>query len=240
MIKDIVYKIYFGITLPLTYFLFAFPAQILNLFGKYESSKKMIAFGSGLASRHYFKATGSSILIEGLENLPKKTKNLCIVSNHQSYYDILVIIGYVPILVGFLAKKELSKIPMLNGWMHGMGCIFLDRSSPHAAVRAIEKGVQSIKDGNAITLFPEGTRSKSQKMGSFKPGSLKLAIRAGATIVPVSLNNSFKIYEENRKVKKANVKMVIHKPIDVTHEEYKDSKVLSDKLWATINSGLIQ
>jgi len=240
MVKDIVYKIYFGITLPLTYFLFVLPAQILNLFGKNESSKKMITLGSELTARHYFKATGSSVLIEGLENLPENTKNLCIVSNHQSYYDILVIIGYVPILAGFLAKKELSKIPMLNGWMHGMGCIFLDRSSPHAAVKAIKVGVESIQAGNAIVIFPEGTRSKSQKMGLFKPGSLKLAIRAGAAIVPVSINNSFRIYEENGKVKKANVKLVIHKPVDVTQDEYKDSKVLSDKLWTTINGGLIQ
>ncbi len=240
MIKDVIYKIYFGITLPLTYFIFVLPAQILNLFGKYESSKKIITLGSGLTARHFFKATGSSVSIEGLENLPVDTKNLCIVSNHQSYFDILVIIGYVPRLIGFLAKKELSKIPILNGWMHGMGCIFLDRSSPHAAVKAIEVGVKSIQTGNAIVLFPEGTRSKSQKMGPFKPGSLKLAIRAGATIVPVSLNNSFKIYEENRKVKKANVKVVIHKPVDITQDEYKSSKVLSDALWETINSGLTQ
>ena len=240
MIKDILYKLYFGVTLPLTYFIYVLPSQILKLFKMNAAEKKWMTGASGRVARHYLRATGSRVNVQGLENLPTDTQKICFVSNHQSIFDIFAIRGYVPILTGFLAKKELTKIPLLNGWMKGIGCVFLDRSSPHAAVKAIEKGVKSIQAGNAIVLFPEGTRSKSQKMGPFKSGSLKLAIRAGATIVPVTLNNSFCIYEEARKVRKANVKLIIHKPVDVAKEENKDSKVLSDKLWATIDSELVR
>ncbi len=240
MIKDVLYKIYFGVTLPFTYFIYVLPSQILKLLKMNAAGKKWMTGASSRVARHYLEATGSRVTVEGLENLPTDTQKICFVSNHQSIFDIFAIRGYIPILTGFLAKKELTKIPLLNSWMRGVDCVFIDRSSPHAAVKAIEKGVESIQAGNAIVLFPEGTRSKSQKMGPFKSGSLKLAIRAGATIVPVTLNNSFRIYEEAYRVRKANVKLVIHKPVDVTKEENKDSKVLSDRLWATINSGLVQ
>ena len=240
MIKDVLYKIFFGVTLPFTYFTYVLPSQILGLIKKYDLEKKLITAGSARVASNYVKATGSNVIVEGLENLPTENRKLCFVSNHQSYFDILIIRGYIPILVGFLAKKELSRIPMLNGWMREMNCVFLERSSPRAAVKAIEKGVKSIQAGNAIVLFPEGTRSKSRKMGPFKSGSLKLAVRAGATIVPVTLNDSFRIYEEAGRVRKANVKLIIHKPVDVTKEENKDSKALSDRLWAIINGGLVQ
>jgi 1-acyl-sn-glycerol-3-phosphate acyltransferase len=239
MIKDILYRIFFVVTLPITYFIYAMPSQILGLLKIYNLEKKLITAGSTIVAGNYLKATGSNVAVEGLENLPDGECKLCFVSNHQSFFDILVIIGYIPVLVGFLAKKELTRIPMLHGWMKGMNCVFLDRSSPHAAVKAIDKGVKSIREGNAIVLFPEGTRSRSPKMGSFKSGSLKLAIRAEAIIVPLTINHSYKIYEENKRVKKAEVKLVIHKPVDVSIEENKDSKALADKLWNTINSGLV-
>ena len=239
MIKTILYYLYFGITLPFTYIFGVLPAQILSLLGKKKSAKKFITASSSLFSKHYLRMTGSRISVEGLENLPEDLSRVCVVSNHQSYFDIFVLRGYVPILTGFLAKKELKRIPLLNFWMSSLGCVFIDRGSPRAAVEAIQKGVESIKNGNPIVLFPEGTRSKSQSMAQFKPGGLKLAQRSGAIIVPVTLNNSCGIYEESGRISAAEVKIVIHKSIDVKDAGNSDSGTLSDKLWSTINSGLI-
>ncbi len=215
------------------------PPVILRLLGKRSLADSYLK----KLSRFYFgsliKLTGSNLTVQGQENLPEGGGNICLVSNHQSYFDILILEAATPFLVGFVAKKELTRVPIVNVWMKELGCVPIDRSSPRSAVEAINKGVESIKSGKPIVLFPEGTRSRSQKMNRIKPGSLKLAIKAGAVIIPVTLNYSYKIYEENSKVTPADVSVVFHKGIDTKLEENGDSYSLAEKLQKIIESALI-
>ena len=89
-----------------------------------------------------------------------------------------------------------------------------DREDPREALKAISEGTENLKNGYSMIIFPEGTRSKSNVMGEFKKGSMRLAIKAGVPIVPITFYDTHKGLEGNNGwVKKANAKLIIDKPI---------------------------
>jgi len=167
------------------------------------------------------KFTGSSVNVEGLENIPEDA--VLFVSNHQSYFDIGVFLAYIPKPLGFVAKAELSKIPVLKRWMEEFRCVFLDRSDIKKSAKAITQGIDILKSGRSLVIFPEGTRSKGRDMLDFKAGSFKLATKSKVPIVPVTINDTYKILENNNGyVRSAEVHVYVHEPIstrDLTTEE---------------------
>lgn len=180
--------------------------------------------------------TGSKVSVSGIENIPDR--NVLFVSNHQGNFDIPILMGHVPKLKGFVAKVELEKVPIVSGWMKKLGCLFLDRQNPRQSLKVILKGISSLKQGETLVVFPEGTRSKSSTMGEFKKGSLKLATKSGVPIVPVTINGSYKILEEKKKIRKSDVKITIHPPIYIDNMTKEDENNLIDRVYETIKSGL--
>ena len=81
------------------------------------------------------------------------------VGNHQSYFDILVGYTTVPTLLGFVAKKEMERYIFLRDWMRNVNCLFLDRTDIKAGMKTILDGIQKIKAGISVWIFPEGTRN---------------------------------------------------------------------------------
>ncbi|MBU3195227.1 lysophospholipid acyltransferase family protein [Clostridium algidicarnis] len=174
------------------------------------------------------KIIGMEIEVIGKDNIPKEA---CLfVSNHQSYFDVPALIYAIDNPIGFVAKKELEKIPVYKSWMLDIKSVFIDRNNAREAIKTINEGVQYLKEGYSMGIFPEGTRSKSKYMGEFKKGSLKLATKSKVPIVPISINGTYKAFEETGWLKRASVKIIIDKPIytkDLTKEE---ENTLSDDL----------
>jgi len=111
-------------------------------------------------------------------------------ANHASMIDIWAVFSVVPVSFRFIAKKQLSYIPLF-GWAMGAGrFIFIDRQNPIAARRSIEEAARRIHSGQSVLLFPEGTRTRDGNMGPFKKGGFHLAIASGATIVPCGIRGS--------------------------------------------------
>ncbi|MHC6180085.1 lysophospholipid acyltransferase family protein [Clostridium sp. JNZ X4-2] len=158
---------------------------------------------------------GIEVNVTGNKNLTDK--NYLFVSNHQGNFDPFIMLAYIHKPIGFIAKKELLKIPIIRGCMKEIHCVFMDRKSIRQSVRAIDKGIDNLKKGYSMVVFPEGTISRGHKMLEFKRGSFKLAIKSGVSIVPVAIDGSYKIFEDNngKKLVPAQVKLVIDKPIDV-------------------------
>ena len=157
--------------------------------------------------------TGSTVNVIGAENIPEGS---CVfIGNHQANYDILTMLGYINKPIGFIAKKELEKLPGVNYWMKQIHCVFMDREDPRDSVKAIIEGVENLKKGYSMVIYPEGTRSKGPKMGEFKKGAMKLATKAGAPIVPVTINNTYEIFEaqKGKKVKATKVDIIISEPV---------------------------
>ena len=179
-------------------------------------------------------STGSKVQVHGKENLPD-IKNICFVSNHQGLFDIPLILGFLGTHTGFVAKQELFKIPILSQWMREIPCTFIDRRNPRKAMETFKKSAELIKNGNPLVIFPEGTRSRSDLVGKFHLGSLKLPIMAEAVIVPLAIKGSWRIYEIDKKIHSADVKLKILPPILPNDEIYKDKQALACYLHSQIS-----
>ncbi len=168
--------------------------------------------------------TGADITYIGRENIPKDQAVLYI-SNHNSYFDILLTYSQCPGLTGYVAKAEMLKAPLLRDWMKRLYCLFLDRSNIRAGMQTILTGIEYIKKGISIFIFPEGTRSKDGKMQPFKEGSMKVASKTGCPIIPIAITGSAEIWE-NHMPKMKPCKVIVEygapiRPKELTKDEQK-------------------
>ena len=181
------------------------------------------------------RRSGSRFHISGLENIPRN-ESVVFVSNHQGNFDIAVFLAYLPIPHGYVSKIEILKIPLLRSWMKNLRCIFIDRKNIRQTAGAFVKGIKILQNGHSLVLFPEGTRSKSEIMGEFKPASFKLATKAGVSIVPVSINGTFRIMEANRGlIKPTDVYVKFHPAIST---DVDDLSSLPERVREIIREGL--
>lgn len=141
---------------------------------------------------------GTKTTIIGEERVPKDTAVLYI-PNHQSYFDIIITYSRCPDLTGYISKDVLEKVPLLSIWMKRLYCLFLDRSNLKAGLKTILTGIEYIKKGISICIFPEGTRNPHPEEGllPFKEGSLKIAEKSGCPIIPIAITNSQNIWESH-------------------------------------------
>ena len=182
--------------------------------------------------------TGSLVQVKGVENIPKE--NVLFVANHQSYFDIPLLIGFLPRLVGFVAKIELEKVPFISLWMKRLGCIFLDRDNLRASLKTIVTGIDKLKSGESLVIFPEGTRSWKNEMGEFKQGSLKLATKSDTTIVPITIDGTYRMFEEYKSVHKSNIIITIHEPIPTKGLSQEEQKLLTERVYEIIRVPLVR
>ena len=119
---------------------------------------------------------GTKITVIGEENVPKDTPVLYI-GNHRSYFDILLTYSRCPIRTGYVAKKEMEKIPLLSNWMKYLHCLFLDRKDIKQGLKTILTAIEKVKSGISICIFPEGTRNKAEDETELLP-SMREALRS--------------------------------------------------------------
>lgn len=137
------------------------------------------------------------IVVNGIENC-NNVKTALFVANHQSLYDIPLLVKVVPGQIGFIAKMELKKVPIVNEWIKEMNGVFLDRNNKREALKAIRDGILKLKEGNSLVIFPEGTRSNGEGIKEFKTGSLTLAHKANVPIIPVAIEGTYNIKNQKK------------------------------------------
>ena len=142
--------------------------------------------------------TGTKLTIIGEDRIPKDQAVLY-VPNHQSYFDIVITYSRSPGLTGYVSKDFMERVPLLSNWMKHLYCLFLDRSDMKAGLKTILTGIDYIKNGISICIFPEGTRNPHPEDGllPFKEGSLKMAEKTGCPIIPVAISGSQDIWEKH-------------------------------------------
>ena len=190
------------------------------IIGKFNPSLRDIS--SLLIVQWAFKVvillSGVKLTVIGEENIPKDTAVLFI-GNHRSYFDIVLTYARCRGLTGYVAKKEMLKIPLLSRWMKFLHCLFLDRSDVREGLKTILTAIDKVKSGISIMIFPEGTRNKNESeldLLPFHEGSFKIATKSGCPIIPVSINNSSALFEDHLPyVKKAPVIIEYGEPIYV-------------------------
>lgn len=187
---------------------------------KSRSSLKIVQW----AFRVLLFLSGTKLEVFGRENIPDDQPVLY-VGNHRSYFDILVTYILVKGLTGYVSKKEISKIPVLNLWMKNLHCRFIDRDDLKQSLKIILECIELIKNGISVNIFPEGTRNKGKGMLEYKEGSMKIAEKTGCPIIPTAITGTAEIFEKHAPwIKKSHVTVTFGEPIYVdtlTKEERK-------------------
>lgn len=166
------------------------------------------------AFRFIMGLAGVSATVIGEENIPDEP--VLFIGNHRSYFDILLTYSRCRRLTGYIAKKEMKRYLTLTSWMKRLHCLFLDRSNPKEGLKTILEAIDYIKNGISVCVFPEGTRNDGEEltMLPFREGALKIAMKTGCAIIPVSMNNTAEIFENHLpRVKKTHVVLEYGKPI---------------------------
>ena len=169
--------------------------------------------------------SGAKVDYIGLENVPKD-KAVLYIGNHRSFFDVVLTYIVVPRPTGYIAKKEMEKVPLLSSWMRNLHCKFLDRKDIKAGLTTILDAIKDAKSGTSICIFPEGTRCKEE--GTFLPfheGSFKIAQKSGVPIIPMTILNSAEVFENHLpKIKKAHVIIVYGEPVYIKELAPEDQK----------------
>lgn len=143
--------------------------------------------------------SGVKVTVIGRENIPNDHP-VVYVSNHQSFFDIILTYSMMKLRTGFISKDAVSHVPVLSNYARRLYCIFLDRKDLSSGMKMIKTATAYIKSGVSIFIYPEGTRNKSGNelnLAPFHDGSLLIAARARCPVIPVSTTNTEDILEKH-------------------------------------------
>ncbi|CUP00510.1 1-acyl-sn-glycerol-3-phosphate acyltransferase [Clostridium disporicum] len=201
-----------------------------------EEADKYAQKTAYLWAKYTIKTIGIDLEVKGLENIPDEA---CVfIGNHTSILDIPIMFYTIDRLVGFVAKKEMLKAPVIGTWLEKAHCIPLDRENPREAIKTINYGVELLKKGYSLAIFPEGTRSKDGNIGEFKKGSLKLATKAKAPIVPIAIDRAYTSFEKDKKFKPSKIKVTFGNAISTAELTKEEEKTLNEDVRNIIKSYL--
>jgi 1-acyl-sn-glycerol-3-phosphate acyltransferase len=165
--------------------------------------------------RSILAVAGVRVRVTGGEALDRE-KPAIYMANHQSNFDIPVLLAHLPVQFRWIAKAELFRIPIMGRAMRGGGYIPIDRRNRSAAFQSLQEAAERVRGGKSIVIFPEGTRSPDGRLKPFKKGGFMLAIASGVPIVPVAIDGTFEIMPKARLlVRPREVSLRVGRPIEV-------------------------
>ncbi len=219
----LVFFILWLVMMPL--YLFAF-----LLFPK-SWTKYIIWFSHHIYTRLFFTLTLVRLEIKGLKNLDPK-KNYIIVSNHLTALDFMVNARAYPGVYKYLAKKELTKIPLF-GFIVKKLCVLVDRTNRSSRSKSMEYMRKTLKEGYSVFVYPEGTRNTTdQPLLPFHKGAFLMAIESGS---PIAIQTLVRIKNisglaNGLDFSPGKVKIVWSEPISVEGLTIKDVNILKDRV----------
>lgn len=181
---------------------------------------------------------GIRVVIEGKEKIQPGQAYLFL-SNHQANVDGPVLFHSIPRNWKALIKKELMHIPVLSLVMKKIHFVPVDRLDPVRARESIGLAVKLLAGGHSFVAFPEGTRSRDGRLGTFKKGVFIMAIEAHMPVIPISIVNSSKVQPPGTyAIHPGTIRVVIHDPISTDPMSAQDRNRLIEVTQAAISSGL--
>jgi 1-acyl-sn-glycerol-3-phosphate acyltransferase len=126
------------------------------------------------------------------------------------------------------------------GWhLWTAGNFPVDRSDPRKTAGSLRNVVEGVRGGKSLAVFPEGTRSPDGNLGEFKPGSFKLALRAGVPVVPITIRGTHRLLPKHSLVPRpGRVEVIIGRPISTSGMSEKDARGLMESVHRAIKSEL--
>lgn len=165
------------------------------------------------------RAAKIDLVVRGRENVPRG--EACVVmANHQSFYDIPVLLLAVDGRMTFVAKKELFRVPVFGRAMTTAGIVRVDRGDRAQAVASLTSAAAQLARGRHIYIAPEGTRSPTGALGPFKSGGFRMALDAGARILPVAIDGTRRVLPARELVVRTGHRVVVTVQPPIDPKEY--------------------
>jgi 1-acyl-sn-glycerol-3-phosphate acyltransferase len=210
-------------------------AIALSLFGK---GGDLSHLSGRIWAKSVLLVSRVKVRVEGLSHLVPHAPYI-FMANHQSMFDILALLGHLPVQFRWLAKKELFQIPVFGLSMARVGYISIDRSNRKAAHKSLLEAAQKIAQGVSVIIFPEGSRSADGEIGPFKAGGFHLAVRSGRPIVPVVIHGTHHVLPKGSlRIRPGLVVMRIHAPVETAAYDNKSKKALMEAIRSIMKEDL--
>lgn len=169
---------------------------------------------SSLWGRLLCRWNGVQVKVEGLEHV-KSDRAQVFIANHQGFFDIFSLSGYLPVPLFWVAKSSLFKIPFVGWSMRAAGYIPVERQDRKKAHQAFLTAIEKLRAGYSIVIFPEGTRSVDGTIGPFKKGGHLMALRAQAPMVPITIVGSGSILAKGSLcLRPGRIRIIISEPVE--------------------------
>lgn len=205
------YILYFLIAYPLAAIATMFAGLSISLFGKYLKVKGGDYYPAVLWAKFMIRVFLLPIKVEGRENLDPN-QNYVFVANHQGFWDVFVMFGYLGRNFKWMMKDSLRKLPFVGRGCYDTGHVFVNRTSPQKEI--LVKALKILRSGTAMGIFAEGTRTNDGHLGEFKKGAFVIADMAQVPVVPLAIEGSYKFLpKKGFLVNWTPLKLTIMKPI---------------------------
>lgn len=147
-----------------------------------------------------------------------------IVANHQSWFDVFALAATLPITYRFVAKEELSRIPIFGTAWQACGHISLPREDRSRAIESLNRASAQVRERKtAIILFPEGTRSPDGRLQAFKKGAFVLAINNQLPVIPVGISGSRPVMPKGSwRIRSGEIRIRVGEPLPTEGLEHRD------------------
>jgi acyl carrier protein len=149
------------------------------------------------AARLLLRLMRTPLLVSGLENLPHTP---CVLAaNHTSYLDGILLAAALPpdYPYSFVAKREFLDHFVARLFLQGIGCVFVERFDARQGVEHAGQVAEALQEGRMLVFFPEGTFDRRPGVRPFRSGAFSVAVRAGASLVPVAIRGARSMLREN-------------------------------------------
>ena len=176
------------------------------------------------------------LVVKGKHNL--QNRNYVFASNHASLIDIPLLLIAVNRYTVFIAKSELSKIPIFKSILDRAGFIFVDRKNNDNAVKSMNNLMDDIKKiPRSVAIFPEGTRTRDGELLPFKKGAAIFAINTDIPVVPVAISGTYswskkKLFDISQSV----ISFEFGEPITTENYSFDDRDYLTEKIKTNIKN----
>jgi len=159
------------------------------------------------------------------------------VCNHASQLDINVCASVIPRPIVYLAKASIRKVPVLGLLNERVGTVFIDRSNPSAAKASVDNLLTSLSNGISVIVYPEGTRTISGELNSFKKGAFYLAAGANVPIIPMHVHGTRKVLPKGGWLLRPNpVHVRFGEPLRAASSSIADIAVLTKAAFQSVSS----
>lgn len=236
--RTFIYKIYsYLIPLPLFIIVTIVVALLVCVAAMFGDTRFVSWWLPRLWSKFTCRICLHTVKVDGIDHLDPK-QSYVFLANHQGYFDIFLMYGYLPNRFKWMMKEYLRRLPFV-----GLACaksrqIFVGDSLA-SIKRAVIMATDTLKEGLSMCIFPEGTRTYDGEMIPFKRGAFLLARQIGLPIVPITINGSFDIFSRNDiSVSQGTLHMTIHPPIMPEEYDKVPEKEFMNHVWNIIHNDL--